>query len=699
MQNVNKFDICYIIKLDKATSSKTFFFKIQEAKINKKNLLKSIIKLPINNTHPTMELKAVEETKVLGLCNGHTIKFINEWEQLSSIPYLFKVVFSGVIPPHHILNSVCYIDERQNYTQLQIDQFILNHVSNIMKVNIKPTHRMVNINNLTVGSGVYNTSTILSFESNSYCFDENISDNKLNNDILEMHSYIIDSIFNMDGVKDLKYLNKGRYILTDFSIDNHFMENKSELTKHKLRKEIENKEDADNLYEIINLAKNSINKDEVSNENLDNYIEEMDYIDTLIGIFSSSTFSATLKADCYVNDVYTDIHEIAKKERDEYRNTKTLESIRSHSKKISSKLTQKSGNIIQYLDKASICPIKIISNLPLEWITVNRLPLMINFPTSRIPKTPIQLLEHFTLERNFNISVNYKDIFEVLVIRSFDEEDYLKYQLENNINKIILDPVRNECYKNVIAENLGQEIEFNLFDINFVDVSELSELINALNNSTENIVIFDMHGGHDVNGTGGLCIGNAFIPISELFNKIHRMPPIAILSSCDTSSIDRNSYSVSAGLLLLGAHSVLGSALPINGHESARFITRLLLRIRLYLPEYFQRHDFIRWSNFIHGMIKREYFTDLQNFLLKIGVIKSDKEKLSAGMAIGEILENYVGTNLMEEVLIKICSITNSEFDLLSKRVEDNFFYAESIKYFHLGNPENIMISKDANPF
>ncbi|KFF71786.1 hypothetical protein IW01_07580 [Pectobacterium brasiliense] len=691
MKNENTFDICYIIKTAEAISDKTFFFNIEKNKVDKVKIIEFITKLPINIFYLSITPEEKIESKLTGTTNGYVIRFIREWDEITEIPYKIKVIFSDSTPPSHLTNLAHLISDSEILDHVKVTENIYDHISKVMKIDKKTSQTMMPVNSFSVNKDTYSHSTLLSLESNDYTFNYNEKNNN-NEKILQLHTNIVNYVCRQINNGDIKYLNKFSYILTDFSIDSYFIEHKKELSKSNLRKQNQEQCEADSIYNSIVLAKNSIVNGDIENIHFQDYISEINYIDTLIGVYSCSTFSPTLKSDCYINDVYNEMSELAKLER----SNKYNEKVKLLSKKISYKLTENSKNIIYHLEQSAIHPIKIISNLPLEWIRSNKLPLMINSPVSRIPKTPFYLMERLTLENNYNITLSYSSLFEILVIRSYKENDELKNQLSNYINKTLL-MFKQELLP--LAETTStiqnNKIKNRNFKITIKDINEPDELIEALNKSTENIVIFDMHGGHSENGEGFLKLNNNVVTISSLHDKIKRIPPIVILSSCDTSSIDRNSFNISAGFLLLGVRSVLGSALPINGHESARFISRLLIRINLYLPERLSKYDTIRWHNFIHGMQKREYFLDLINHLYNKRIIKSAEEKFNITNKVGLFIENYFHSDLLDQILKIISKITNNREDFISREIEDNFFFAESIKYFHLGIPENILVVSD----
>lgn len=686
MKKINTFDICYIIKINENSSGETFFFEIEKNKIDKIKILRFITKLPINIHYFTMTLEDKVESKLKGLTNGYVIKIIQSWDEVSKMPYQIKVIFSDDRMPSHLDNSVCVIEPSKITDPIRTTKDIYAYISNNMKIESMISARTIPVNNFIVSEDTYSRSTLLSFESNGYTFKYSDNSNE-NHKLLSLHTNTVNYIQEQEHNRDIMYLNKFSYILTDFSIDNFFIEKKKELSKSNLRKKYDNKEDADKIYESITLAKNSIVNGDERNQYYKYYLSEINYIDTLIGIYSCSTFSPTLKSDCYINDVYSDMNDLANAERRNNYNDK----VGLLSRRISTILTKKCENIAYNLEQSAIHPIKIISNLPLEWVLSNKLPLMINCPVSRIPKTPIYLMEQLILENNFNITLDHKSLFKILIIRSYKKDDELKNQLKSYIADT-LSMLEDNFEKNTKTA-LNHEVNEENFEISFKDVHNSSELIETLNNSHEQIVIFDMHGGHDASGEGYLHINDDNVIISSLYDKIKRIPPIVILSSCDTSPIDRNSFNISSAFLLLGARSVLGSAMPINGHESARFISRLLIRIKYYLSEYFAKYDAIRWSNLIHGMQKREYFTDLMAHLHTKKIIQTVEEKTYLNNEIGLFIENYFRSDLLDKVIEIISIKIDKNKHMISNEIESNFFFAESIKYFHLGLPENIIIS------
>ena len=108
------------------------------------------------------------------------------------------------------------------------------------------------------------------------------------------------------------------------------------------------------------------------------------------------------------------------------------------------------------------------------------------------------------------------------------------------------------------------------------------------------------------------------IDIWQLQRKRPRVPPIVVLSACDTHAADRNHASTANGFLSIGARAVLGSVFPIDAEDAASFVARLLYRIAKFIPsaqKQFNRS--LTWMEIMGGMIRMQLLTDFCRLLKK----------------------------------------------------------------------------------
>ena len=150
---------------------------------------------------------------------------------------------------------------------------------------------------------------------------------------------------------------------------------------------------------------------------------------------------------------------------------------------------------------------------------------------------------------------------KVLVVTSFSEDDQLKNMLTSGIN--------------VLRDRWGGKV-----DVIYKKATSVPEFIEALNEYDGEILIFDGHGAdNSVEPIGKLVIGKERVDVWDLRGKV-RVPPIIILSACDTHGLDASSHAtVGNGFLVLGARTVLATLLPVNAYQAALFVARLIYRL------------------------------------------------------------------------------------------------------------------------
>lgn len=229
-------------------------------------------------------------------------------------------------------------------------------------------------------------------------------------------------------------------------------------------------------------------------------------------------------------------------------------------------------------------PLKIISDAPIEWLPIGNLPLALRYDCSRISATPGNLLMTELLHRP-TLVVPPRALQKILVISSFTPDDPLRLAMKESLERI-----RERWEKKA--------------DIIFKSVATVDEFASALNAFDGMILIFDGHGADNSDEpVGKLVIGGSTIDVWELRNKV-RVPPIVILSACDTHGIDASSHAtVGNGFLFLGARTVVATLLPVGGHASAALVARLVFRIADFLPAVLAgKQRVLCWTEVVSGM-------------------------------------------------------------------------------------------------
>lgn len=327
----------------------------------------------------------------------------------------------------------------------------------------------------------------------------------------------------------------------------------------------------------------------------------------------------------------------------------------------------------EYIDRirAADSHVKIVSDVPLEWLQLDGLPLMLAKSTSRIPTTPGNVCLAECIEVS-NIYIKPDSLLDVLIVRSFSNDDPLKELLTTALNSF--DPIKETGIRTTI-----------------VDVDSEKDLITALNNFRGAILIYDGHGatqGYD--DIAGLKIGNNVIDMWRL-KGVARVPPIVILSACDTHPIDGSHASTALGFITSGAITVVATLMPVGGMSAAVFIARLLYRIGAYIPaatEYVS----IRWSDVVVGMQRMTYASEMIFNMLGEIEVEDEQAFYEEAQLQANHWINGNDSKWHEKLINLLATMTNQSVESVRNILSKYGRLTQSLTYIQVGNPERIVI-------
>ncbi|MEQ7874270.1 hypothetical protein ABDK56_09745 [Sphingomonas sp. ASV193] len=323
------------------------------------------------------------------------------------------------------------------------------------------------------------------------------------------------------------------------------------------------------------------------------------------------------------------------------------------------------------LIKRSKSGIKIIADAPIEWLPVDGLPLGIRYDVSRIDATPGNLF----LEQIRSVPPHYlkpKSFRNYLVLSMFSEGDAIANHLRVGA---------------LLATDADREPILGRFG----SPRSPKEFVDALEGFDGPMLIVDSHGGHeDGDVAGGLMIGGESFNIWDLAGKV-RVPPIVVLSACDTHPFDRSHATVANGFLACGAIAVVATALPIRAPQAARFVMRLINRAVHFAEIVNDAGRSLPWTNVVSGVLRMELATDIIRGFERAGHY-----------------EAATGSNLLHDTLFDLNPLRDDWYERLAQRVQragkmdrmswerdvpDHIAASDAIRYLHLGNPESILLS------
>lgn len=310
-------------------------------------------------------------------------------------------------------------------------------------------------------------------------------------------------------------------------------------------------------------------------------------------------------------------------------------------------------------------------DFPIEWLSLDGFPIMFTHEISRIPTTPGNLCSQLALSGK-RLLLPYEEFKKILIISSFRSSDPIKNHLKSALN---------------LFKEKNQYSNLNIIE---VDVSSEQELIDALNQFSGGVVVFDCHGNHGGEKEHGwLCIGDDKVDTWSLAHKA-RIPPIVILSACSTHPIDGSHASVANGFFRCGAISVIGTYAPIQADHAGLFVARLLFRVSKFIPIIIKERT-ISWREVISGFLKMSYSTDVLHYM------SSELKILSAEQYIyihnkANYLINSNTPNWTKEFISLISKKIDKDESEIFDLIIENCQFVNTMLYSQLGRPENIVI-------
>lgn len=386
-----------------------------------------------------------------------------------------------------------------------------------------------------------------------------------------------------------------------------------------------------------------------------------------VGTLSASEVSAVIRLPNAVNRTSGQVRQFAqhyhakhytdRKRRDEFRKVQSV---------VTASVPQEFFEFVEEAEDG----IRLITDAHLEWMNVRGLPLCVQKDITRVPVTPGNLFIEQVLPKQY-LHLTTSDFEEILILSALQDDDPISKFFD--IALASFEPhfkhkirVRTECIRNE------------------------EDLIAALNSYNGSLVIFDGHGGHAKDKPGMLQLLEESIDIWQLQRKRPRVPPIVVLSACDTHAADRNHATTANGFLAIGARTVLGSVFPIDARDASSFIARLLLRVAEFVPASHKMfNQSLTWMEIMGGMIRMQLLTDFCRRLESKGLI--DHKTYRAVHLAGNMAING-GDEWPYETVITELSNRGVDKKRAWHELRSAMANSTAISYLQMGCPETIIV-------
>lgn len=330
------------------------------------------------------------------------------------------------------------------------------------------------------------------------------------------------------------------------------------------------------------------------------------------------------------------------------------------------------------IEQLKVCTaVKLLADAPLEWMSVDGFPLTLQADVSRIPTTPGNLFFEKAASIR-SITLRSADFDHILVIRAFSPNDRVRKVLTATL------------------EIFNSSFEEQHVKITYADVQNEKDLIQAFENFSGALAVFDGHGNHSsTDDIGSLRLPDGPFLAWDLRNRV-RIPPIVLLGACDTHPMSASHVTTANGFLAAGAITVVGTSLPIDALTSAQFIGRLLLRIRELIPIMLREEKApVRWSRIVSGMQRRQFMTEaLQAIAGNIHIVPDKALLRELSLDVGLRID-FGRKDWLEGLIDFIAKKASLPRDRIKRLLTKEAYLTDSLLHVQLGNPEYISIQPD----
>lgn len=314
----------------------------------------------------------------------------------------------------------------------------------------------------------------------------------------------------------------------------------------------------------------------------------MEFFDNVALLHSSFRFSPYFRMPILGKNINAELSFVGIEKLDAVTQSRARnQSIRKTMEKVGEKIvsTALCPESVDFM-KGDCAQIVAMSDLPIEWMMIDGVPLGFSHDVCRLPETPVQNLLSQYVESKFTPCTIPKDIMKhTLVVYGNDEEAFVAMQEAVEDQKKKLGFQTRRC--------LGKEAFFKT-------VKEVDPLL----------LIIDTHGGVDTNTHQSyLMIGNDVLTGDDVIgNGIH--PRIVFLSACNTFTTYNTVGSIAGAFFEAGAMAVTTSYMPLELIPATTLYCRLLNNLSIAAKKSIHRN----WLSFMSHLLRTSYIhSPIQN--------------------------------------------------------------------------------------
>lgn len=314
-------------------------------------------------------------------------------------------------------------------------------------------------------------------------------------------------------------------------------------------------------------------------------------------------------------------------------------------------LSDKTRNFLKERNRQLI----LLSDLPLEWLSIEEIPLAYSHDVCRIPETShATIMAQFMSNSTHTFEIDENIINKTIVICGSNEDSFLKWQ------KIALES----------QVELGYNFEICL---------SILEVKKAIEKYTPELLIFDCHGGIDESTSNTfLWVGDEELSGDEIISN-NISAPLVFLSACGTSPSYGLYNSIANAFFETGTIAVTATYLPILVDSGSILYLRIL-----HLLNHAAREGLhMNWLSFISHAIRTSQIHEAYKGL----PLDSDKEINEKALILTKSMDFNQRRKLYKELDETLKSLTGTA-NKFTQGVPEYLFYT------NLGRADLVLFKK-----
>lgn len=387
------------------------------------------------------------------------------------------------------------------------------------------------------------------------------------------------------------------------------------------------------------------------------YFHRGRFLDIVGQLHASYKFSPYLRLPFQGVEINRELSFVAPSISERLCNAKDKESLEKIMKQVGAKIVEGSlSQDAQKMLKECTKQIVAITDLPIEWLPLDGIPLGFTHDICRIAEFPLEgNLMHYVVNEVQKYRVPKDILKHTLVVYGARDEAFVYYQ--------------NKCDN--LAKRHGFVTKY---------CSNKQQFFDVVNEMKPQLLVIDTHGNYDnILHQSYLLMGDDKIYPQEIIDH-HVAVPMVFLSACNTAPTYNMSNTLANGFVQSGSLAVTSSYLPLDVSESSTVYLRLLKQLSFASQQCIHKN----WLAFVSHILRTSYIHQAFYDYYK-------KTKKSIGdVAINGLNTQYLTRSMIFDCRRKVYEELHAGLDVEGIHVETSHKIPHYLMYTTLGRADLI---------